>query len=109
MAAREENIKKINAELEKLSDAELDKVAGGSWYITEESAKMAGIKLLKEDGSPGSFGYLWNTGDYYWKGQKISSGDAYDVIFFVNSNGYQPDSIREANQYYADNTDDWPE
>ena len=29
MATREENLKKINAELEKLSDDELDKVAGG--------------------------------------------------------------------------------
>ena len=29
MTTREENIKKINAELEKLSDEELDKVAGG--------------------------------------------------------------------------------
>ena len=29
MATREENIKKINVELEKLSDEELDKVAGG--------------------------------------------------------------------------------
>ena len=31
MATREENLKKINEELEKLSDEELDKVAGGSW------------------------------------------------------------------------------
>ena len=29
MATREENIKKINEELEKLSDEDLDKVAGG--------------------------------------------------------------------------------
>ena len=29
MATREENIKKINDELEKLSDDELEKVAGG--------------------------------------------------------------------------------
>jgi len=29
MATREENLKKINDELEKLSDDELDKIAGG--------------------------------------------------------------------------------
>ena len=29
MTTREENLKKINEELEKLSDEELDKVAGG--------------------------------------------------------------------------------
>ena len=31
MATREENLKKINAELEKLDDEELEKVAGGSF------------------------------------------------------------------------------
>ena len=33
MTTREENLKKINAELEKLDDDELDKVAGGSGKI----------------------------------------------------------------------------
>ena len=35
MATREENLKKINEELEKLDDEELEKVAGGargSWF-----------------------------------------------------------------------------
>ena len=32
MATREENLKKINDELEKLSDEQLDKVAGGAHY-----------------------------------------------------------------------------
>ena len=99
MATREENIKKINVELEKLTDEELDKVAGDSWLITEKEAKMAGLTLKKEDGSPGSFGYLWNTGDYYWKGKKISLTDAYDVTYFVKWNGRQPRSIEEANNY----------
>ncbi len=34
MANREENIKKINDELELMSDEELDQVAGGSWKST---------------------------------------------------------------------------
>ena len=33
MATREENLKKINAELEKLDDDELEKVAGGTVQI----------------------------------------------------------------------------
>lgn len=33
VATREENLKKINEELEQLSDEELDKVAGGSWSL----------------------------------------------------------------------------
>ena len=32
MANREENLKKINAELEQLSDEELEKVAGGGFF-----------------------------------------------------------------------------
>jgi len=31
MATREENLKKINEELEKLDDDELDKIAGGTY------------------------------------------------------------------------------
>ena len=34
MANRDENLKKINDELEKLSDEELEKVAGGTWGQT---------------------------------------------------------------------------
>ena len=102
MATREENIKKINSELEKLTDEELDQVAGGSWFITEKQAKMAGITLKKEDGSPGSFGYLWNTGDYYWNGEKLKRKDAYAVMYFVKWNGRQPNSLEEAKKYFGD-------
>ena len=35
MATREENLKKINEELEQLSDEELDKVAGGLLWSIE--------------------------------------------------------------------------
>jgi len=40
MATREENLKKINDELEKLTDEELDDVAGGLWRkkINDEKA-----------------------------------------------------------------------
>ena len=40
MATREENIKKINEELEKLTDEELDDVAGGFLFnkINDEKA-----------------------------------------------------------------------
>ncbi len=41
MATREENIKKINEELEKLSDEELEKVAGGAHLIGKINYKEA--------------------------------------------------------------------
>ena len=58
MATREENIKKINDELEKLSDEELNQVAGGTYDEWLELAKFfpsggggAGV------GSGGSLGF----------------------------------------------------
>ena len=67
--------------------------------LTEENAKKAGLTLKKEDGSPGSFGVFWNTGDYYWRGQKISNQDAWNIDFFTRKKGYQPDSIKEAKKF----------
>ena len=32
MTTREENLKKINEELEKLDDEQLEKIAGGGWF-----------------------------------------------------------------------------
>ena len=42
MATREENLKKINAELEQLSDEELEKIAGGFY------ARSNGVDIKKE-------------------------------------------------------------
>ena len=39
MATREENLKKINAELEAMSDEELDAVAGGTYLESGDDAK----------------------------------------------------------------------
>ena len=40
MANREENLKKINVELEQLNDEELENVAGGTWNDTADDAKF---------------------------------------------------------------------
>ena len=40
MANREENLKKINEQLEQLSDDELEQVAGGTWNDTADDAKF---------------------------------------------------------------------
>lgn len=45
MANREENLKKINAELEMLSDEELENVAGGCWYETSNDSKFLNVLL----------------------------------------------------------------
>ena len=40
MATRDENLKKINAELEQLSDDELEKIAGGTFEETAEDSQL---------------------------------------------------------------------
>ncbi len=49
MATREENLKKINEELEKLDDDELDKVAGGYYW---EDFKVDDPSLQKLNQNP---------------------------------------------------------
>ena len=44
MATREENLKKINAKLEKMSDEELEQVAGGTCDETAENKEL----IMKE-------------------------------------------------------------
>ena len=44
MATREEQLKKINAELERMSDDELDKVAGG--YLSEDANDSRFLNVL---------------------------------------------------------------
>ena len=84
---------------EMLRDEELDGVAGGSIRVPEELAKKAGLTLVNEDGSPGEFGTFWNTGDYYWRGQKIDADNVNDIAHFVKKNGYQPKNTEEAYQF----------
>ena len=40
MATREENLKKINAELEQMSDEELEQVAGGTYNETAADSRF---------------------------------------------------------------------
>ena len=84
---------------EIMSDDELDNVAGGSIRVPEELAKKAGLTLVNEDGSPGEFGTFWNTGDYYWRGNKISDEDAHNIIHFIRSKDKVPNSIEEVNTF----------
>ncbi len=52
MATREENLKKINDELEQLSDEELDHVAGGTFaesYSDANQFEKLGVKIFEND------------------------------------------------------------
>jgi len=86
---------------EKLSDEELDGVAGGSWYVKQKDAERAGITLKKDDGSPGKWDNLWNTGNYYWRGKEISGNEARAVIGYITRFNRQPKDIEEAKEYQS--------
>ena len=58
MATREENIKRINAELEKLTDEELDLVAGGNAEQTSEDSKFLNVILRGRPGQCDRYGTL---------------------------------------------------
>ena len=47
MATRDENLKRINAELENLSDEELEKIAGGIYVASHEP--QGGKRLTRDD------------------------------------------------------------
>ena len=71
MATREENLKKINDELEKLSDDELEQVAGGSWleslsdFNNAFQRKIPGFEKIDPTTSDGAIYLLknWTEGD----------------------------------------------
>ena len=56
MATREENIKKINEELEKLSDEELDKVAGGTLQESSDDSLYLNDLLYGRPGQCDQYG-----------------------------------------------------
>ena len=65
MATREENLKKINAELEQLSDEELEQVAGGTWAQTGNDRKF----FNKLDVNKKSVGDCWSEFGFAFKSQ----------------------------------------
>ena len=105
MATREENLKKINLELEKMSDEELDKVAGGNaqemandsrflnslngscdrygenrimfsaGYFNEEIEKAWATVGIKAEVSSGAGGF-GKRNKYYVDGQQITQEEA---------------------------------
>lgn len=77
---------------EMLKDEQLDGVAGGSWFIGQEEGEAAGLYLLKSDGSPGEWGNLWNTGDYYFNGHKLNGKEATACVNFYKAYGRRPES-----------------
>ena len=103
MATREENIRKINVELEQMSEEELEHVAGGTWAQTANDSRFLNslngltnnYSAFQIAATPGSkiqeeiqrgwakvgIKFTWHNGaisgnEYYLDGQKITQSDA---------------------------------
>jgi hypothetical protein len=86
-------MEEIKKELKK---EELEQASGGSIFYIESVIRGAGIDLLKEDGTPGEFGYIWNTGDYYFQGKKIDSLDIKALTQYKENHGTPAPSLKAA-------------
>ena len=86
-------MEEIKKELKK---EELEQASGGSIFNIESVIRGAGIDLLKEDGTPGEFGYIWNTGDYYFQGEKIDSLDIKALTQYKKNHGSPAPSLKAA-------------
>ena len=85
----------------ELNTDTLEEVSGGSFVHTEASIREAGIDLLLDDGkTPGEFGYLWNTGDYYFKGKKLKDDDIRALQKYQDHYGQIAPSLDAAWDYY---------
>ena len=72
----------------EMKEEQVENVNGGSWRVPEFKAKAIGLELRNPDGSPGEFGFFYNDGDYYFKGEKISDSQLMDLINFYDAKGY---------------------
>lgn len=88
----------------KVSLEELKDVSGGSLRYTERLLRQAGIYMQHEDGTPGSFGILWNSGDYYFQGKKLTEEEIDKLIYYGCVHGCPAASLQDAIEDY----DTWP-
>ena len=107
MATREENLKKINDELEALSDEELEHIAGGNVGATEyDSRFLKEMGFMNEIVNIGWFGQGWTDGsravDKGWAKAGIGCHTKYAEAnkYWIIATG-QPLSRQEAYEYVA--------
>ena len=82
-----------------VKEEQIEQVNGGSWRVTEFKAREIGLELRNPDGTPGDFGYFWNDGDYYFKGQKLTDMQVMDLINFYDAKDRPAIDLDEAWEY----------
>jgi hypothetical protein len=69
---------------------------GFQWHITEKEAARAGLALRKDDGSPGEWGHLWNTGRYVFQGRVVTLAEVRALLRFSEQNKRPARNLDEA-------------
>lgn len=105
MATREENLKKINEKLEKLSDAQLEKVAGGTWGQTaDDSEFLHKLGLLDDTFSGGELAFTVGSSkeeavQAAWKAAGVNfiwhGGAIYDNEYYIGTKKVSRDEAME--------------
>ena len=79
----------------------LNMVAGGSIFHTEAEVTAAGIELWEVYGEKrGEFGYIYNTGDYYFKGRELGDYEVSALEHYTKTKGVVAPSVEEAVRVY---------
>ena len=81
---------------EKTVETTYQKKNGGSWVIPEEDGKAAGLTLINDDGSPGSWGTFYNSGNYHFQGKELAQYETIAVVHFYTDFGRAPKTLEEA-------------
>jgi len=74
----------------------LNTADGYQWHITEKEAGGAGLTLCKDNGSPGEWGHLWNTGRYVFQGKVVTLAEARMLLRFSERNNRPARNLDEA-------------
>ena len=96
MTTREDKLKKLNAELEQLTDDELEQVAGGTFTPNDfkpDVYNACGIKVV---------GHFFKKDEFWYKGKDIGHDDANAVVVYVAKYQKEPESLEDARKYYKD-------
>jgi len=88
MTTREENLKKINAELENLSDEELENIAGGTTEeMDEDTKRFKELNIYVEPGGGVLGNDLWRASlenAFEKHGVQMISGFSAENKYFIN-------------------------
>jgi len=90
MATREENLKKINEQLENLTDEQLEQVAGGTFtpnYLPRVTYTNAGIRVID---------HFFAKDEFFYRDKPVTHEEATAIAIFYRENKTHPSSIEFA-------------